>query len=188
MLPKGVVEHFEGFTFRPDNVTPKAYGNANNQYLRCLNRNRLFWKYRQERARAHEKVMGKTSFYKQYSSNISKGMKQETCCCTVCIEKMAGSCNMLRELVSLVFGGTVKGREYSDAVEDVEYFHARYYRGMLCVSSTDVHLCMTFALSNAKDADLRSQCGHSHSLQSEVTQQADHLFSSLEKDIQGLQK
>ena len=56
---------------------------------------------------------------------------------------------------------------------------------MLCVSNTDVHLCMTFFLSNAKDADLRSQCGHSHSLQIEVTQQADRLFSSLKKDIQG---
>jgi len=136
VLPKKIVEHFEGFMFRPDNVTPKAYGNANNQYLRNLNRNRLFWKYRQERARVQEKAMGKTSFYKQYSSNIFKDMKQETCCCTVCIEKGAGSCDMLRDLVSLVFGGTIEGRKYSDAVEDVEYFYARYYRGMLCESST----------------------------------------------------
>lgn len=181
---KATVDHLENWTLRPDNVMRAAFSEATSmRFLLHMNRNRLFLKYGFECLRANVKPIGRRSFYKHFSENIFKDMKQQTCCCTQCVEKGSVAFETLRAVVRKAFGSTPQGTEFLEALENLQHFYQRYFRGMLKQSSEDVHMCMSYALSSSTDAHFNCACPHVHKVGCEILQQDVALFHSLRKAV-----
>jgi hypothetical protein len=89
---KETVEHMDVFVLCHDNVLRAAFSDRTCEcFLLKMNCNRLWLKYSDECVKIIIKSMSKSAFYVYYSEKIFKQMTRETCCCTQCINKGAGT-------------------------------------------------------------------------------------------------
>lgn len=160
-LDKRTVSAIETMALDPNFVKRVAWSSTKRpRLLRVMNRNRMYRWHVKDMERKGLRPLGKTAFYKYYSDKIYKDVTPTTCACAECVEGDE-ALDSMRELAEIVLSGPELLTMLND-IENLQYFLTHEYKRMLLKSSSELRLCLTYALSDPNGGAFSKKCDHTH--------------------------
>ena len=130
------------------------------RYILFTNKNRMHHDYVIHLEWTGVKPLSKTPFYVFCNDSICRNMTRETCVCTQCVEKDDVVCHGIRSVLNAPWFAETS-HKCLDEMTNMQYFYERNYRPLLERQYSEMHQCLTFALSRS-GTPFSGKCGHDH--------------------------